>query len=93
MAVNMTKRAAAGAIYVSAQSHEGADGPFRRANLAPVFSRGTSREIIAPKYDLARIIAGSLIMLTALSSVSYAAYEHQWSELSALRHLGKATGK
>jgi len=28
-------------------------------------------------------------VIAALSLVSYATYAHQWSELSALRHLGQ----
>jgi hypothetical protein len=30
-------------------------------------------------------------VIAALSLVSYATYAHQWSELSALRHLGQTS--
>ncbi len=33
----------------------------------------------------------ALSVIAVLSLVSYATYAHQWSELSALRHLGQAS--
>jgi hypothetical protein len=94
IAVNMAKRAAAGAISVSVWPDEETDSPFRGTEPAPVSrinSRYTSRKTITLKYDLARIIAVALIAFAALSFVSYAVYAHQWSELSAMRHLGNPT--
>ncbi len=43
------------------------------------------------RYDLGRVAAIAFSIFVALSFVSYAAYVHQWSELSALRHLGEAS--
>ena len=96
VAVNMAKRAAAGAISVSVWSDEETDSPFHGADLAPVSRikrQHTSRKSITLKYNLAPVIAVALILFAALSFVSYTAYVHQWSELSALRHLESIVGK
>jgi hypothetical protein len=94
IAVNMAKRAAAGAVSVSVWSDDEADSPFHAANFA-LISRSNrqhaSRKTTTLRYDLVRVIAAGFSVFAALSFVSYAAYAHQWSELSALRHLGKAS--
>jgi len=48
-----------------------------------------SNDVIALRYDQARSLTMGFSIFVTLSFVSYAAYAHQWSELSALRHLGK----
>jgi len=94
IAVNMAKRAAAGAISGPVWPNEESESPFRAANLA-LISRSNrqhaSRRTTRLRNDLGRIVAVAFSVFTALSFVSYAAYAHQWSELSALRHLGKAS--
>ena len=94
IAVNMAKRAAAGAMSVPVWPNEETESPFPAANLAPISrSNGklASRRTTTLRYDLGRVIAVAFAVFAALSFVSYAAYAHQWSELSALRHLGKAS--
>jgi hypothetical protein len=94
IAVNMAKRAAAGSMRVSVWSEE-ADNSFGAATDVAPISRSNrppaSRKAITLRYDLGRVAAVTLSVLAALSFVSYTAYAHQWSELSALRHLGEAT--
>jgi hypothetical protein len=82
MAVNMARRAAAGDRRVPVGSDEQTDHPGRRSK--PV-SPGKNR------LRLQRAVILGFCMFAALGFVSYAAYAHQWSELSALRHLGKAS--
>jgi hypothetical protein len=47
--------------------------------------------VIALRYNPRPVFAKALFMFAALSFISYAVYAHQWSELSALRHLGNAS--
>jgi hypothetical protein len=84
IAVNMAKRAAAGAMSVSVALDDEIDSPFHAADLTPISPRKTQRRV-------RRAVVIAFCAFAALSFVSYAAYAHQWSELSALRHLGKAT--
>ena len=83
MAMNMAKRAAAGVPSGLVWSDE-AFGSFGSIGVA---SPSLPRE--RPRRLRHTIVAGFCVF-AALSFVSYAAYAHQWSELSALRHLGKA---
>ena len=50
-----------------------------------------SNDVIASRCDPARSFITGLSIFVTLSFISYAAYVHQWSELSALRHLGKVS--
>jgi len=84
IAVNMAKRAAAGAISISVSLDEEIDSSFHAADLTPISPR-------KKQHSLRRAVVIAFCAFAALSFVSYAAYAHQWSELSALRHLGKAT--
>jgi hypothetical protein len=84
MSVNMAKRAAAGAMSISVSLDEEIDSPFHAVNLTRISPRNKL-------HSLRRAVVIACCALAALSFVSYAAYAHQWSELSALRHLGKAT--
>jgi len=80
--MNMAKRAAAGAPGGVVWSDE------KPVSCSPIAIRTTSPRKRPRR--LRRTIAIGFCMFVALSFVSYAAYAHQWSELSALRHLGKA---
>jgi hypothetical protein len=85
MVVNMAKRAAAGATNVSVSLDEEVDSAFHAADLSrPISPRNTPQ-------SLRQAVVIALCAVAALSCLSYAAYAHQWSELSALRHLGKAS--
>jgi hypothetical protein len=86
IAVNMAKRAAAGAMppVYSPAAFEPSDAPRRN-------TQRTSSSVLAAKRDPGRIFAIALSGLVALSFVCYAVYAHQWSELSAMRHLGNPT--
>jgi hypothetical protein len=86
----MAKRAAAGAMSVSVWSDEETRSPLRGVDDLAAVLRITSRQTVLLKYSLTRIFAVALTVFAVVSFVSYAAYAHQWSELSALRHLGKA---
>jgi hypothetical protein len=71
---------------------EKTDGSADQGNQAVV--SGTNRQHAPPKavilkYDRARIIIAVFTLFAALGFVCYAAYAHEWLELSALRHLGK----
>jgi hypothetical protein len=94
MSVNMAKRAAAGAMKVSAWSEDEANSPSHATYHIPVSWRnkqGGSNRTVALTRDPRRVFAMALSIFIALSLVSYAIYVHQWSELSAMRHLGKAS--
>jgi hypothetical protein len=94
-AVNMAKRAAAGSMRVSVWLEEETDNRSQAAaNLAPIYRskrQRAPRKTITLRYDLGRLTAITFCVLAALSLVSYAVYAHQWSELSAFRHLGEAS--
>ena len=85
----MAKRAAAGAIIRRVSLDDEIAGPTTVKIPISVRNKehGSSRAI-AHKPHRARLFAMGLSLLVALSFVSYATYVHQWSELSALRHLG-----
>src|SRR3984885_11375508 len=90
IAVNMTKRAAAGAISASVWLEEEALAPLHID--PPRLSRSNKTQIVGYQRTARTLMAFSVI--AALSLVSYATYAHQWSEISALRHLGQtAPGK
>jgi hypothetical protein len=92
MAVNMAKRAAAGAMITSVWSEDETDHPTHANDCVPISRRKRgSNGAIALRYNPGRLFAMALSIFVALSFVSYATYAHQWSELSALRHLGKAS--
>jgi hypothetical protein len=94
ISVNMAKRAAAGAMSMSVWSGEETDNPVHPADRALVSQRNNQRSwggTITLRYDLGRVTAVAFSVFAALSFISYAAYAHQWSELSALRHLGKVS--
>ncbi len=86
-AVNMTKRAAAGAMSVSVWVEEDIVSSFHPA--LPAVSRSDKRQVLGYGRASRTLIAFSIF--ATLSLVSYATYAHQWSELSALRHLGKTS--
>jgi hypothetical protein len=86
----MAKRAAAGATSMPVWSDEETGSPLYAADRIPI-SRRRNPQAVVLRYDLRRVTAIAFSVLVALSFVSYAAYAHQWSELSALRHLGKAS--
>ena len=95
MSVNMAKRVAAGAMKVSAWSDDETDSPLHATDYIPISWRNKQRGLnrtVALTRDPRRIFAMALSIFVALSFVSYAAYVHQWSELSAMRHLGKVFG-
>ena len=77
--MNMVKRAAAETrpLVCSLPVFEPSDMPRRIA-----------RSAVAAKLDPGRLFAMALSGLVALTFVSYAVYAHEWSELSAMRHLG-----
>jgi len=80
----MAKRAAAGAMTISVPLDQENDSPFHAVDLARISPRKR-------QHRFWRAVVVALCTFAALSFVSYAAYAHQWSELSALRHLGKST--
>jgi hypothetical protein len=86
-AVNMTKRAAAGAISASVWLEEEALVPLHVD--PPKLSRSKKTQIVGYQRTSRTLMAFSVI--AALSLVSYATYAHQWAELSALRHLGQTS--
>jgi hypothetical protein len=86
-AVNMTKRAAAGAISASVWLEEEALAPLHVD--PPKLSRSKKTQIVGYQRTSRTLMAFSVI--AALSLVSYATYAHQWAELSALRHLGQTS--
>jgi hypothetical protein len=94
MSMNMAKRAAAGAMKTSAWSEDETHTPFHATDHIPISwrnkQRGSNRTVALTR-DPGRVFAMALSIFVALSFVSYAAYVHQWSELSAMRHLGKAS--
>jgi hypothetical protein len=79
----MAKRAAAGTRppVCSPAVFEPPDTP--QPNTQRILSSA-----VAAKRDPGRIFAMAVSSFVALSFVSYAVYAHQWSELSAMRHLG-----
>ena len=93
IAVNMTKRAAAGAVVKSSGWLENeADSLSFAIDQVPTSARKrVSNDVVALRCDPARSFITGLSIFVTLSFVSYAAYVHQWSELSALRHLGKVS--
>jgi hypothetical protein len=94
-AVNMAKRAAAGSMRVSVWLEEETDNlSHAAANLAPIYRskrQRAPRKTMTLRHDLGRLTAITFSVLAALSFVSYAVCAHQWSELSAFRHLGEAS--
>jgi hypothetical protein len=87
--VNMTKRAAAGAMITSVWSEDETDRPSYATDCVPISRRKhSSNDAIALRHHPGRIFAIALSIFVTLGFVSYATYVHQWSELSALRHLG-----
>jgi hypothetical protein len=89
VALNMAKRAAAGAVSVpAALSEEETDSS---TDFTPISQRNSQRGSGAT--GLGRVTAIAFSVFAVLSFASYAAYAHQWSELSALRHLGSIAGK
>jgi hypothetical protein len=92
VALNMAKRAAAGAVSVpAALSEEETDSSSHATDFTPISQRNSQRGSGATGLGRATAIAFSVFAV--LSFASYAAYAHQWSELSALRHLGSIAGK
>ena len=94
MSMNMAKRAAAGAMKVSAWSEDETDSPLHATDYIPISWRNKQRasnRTVALTRHPARVFAMALSLFVALSLVSYATYVYQWSELSAMRHLGKAS--
>ena len=89
----MAKRAAAGAVVrPSGWLENEADSPSFAIDQIPTSARErVSNDVIALRQDPARSFITGLSIFVTLSFVSYAAYVHQWSELSALRHLGKVS--
>jgi hypothetical protein len=83
ISVNMVKRAAAGTRLpvCSPTVFEPSDIPQRN-------TQQVSSSAVVAKRDPGRIFAMAVSSFVALSFVSYAVYAHQWSELSAMRHLG-----
>ena len=94
MSMNMAKRAAAGAMKISAWSEDETDAPLPATDHIPIpwrnKQRGSNRTVALTR-NPAWVFAMALSLFVALSFVSYAAYVHHWSELSAMRHLGKAS--
>jgi hypothetical protein len=43
------------------------------------------------RHETRRTAAIGFFVFTVIGIISYAAYTHQWSELSALRHIGSST--
>jgi hypothetical protein len=89
-AVNMTRRAAAGAVSAAVWSEEDFGSPLQ--TVAPAMSRSgntRSRKRHVAAYDRASRTLIAFSVFAMLSLVSYATYAHQWAELSALRHLGQ----
>jgi hypothetical protein len=93
IAVNMAKRAAAGAVVTpSVWLENEADSPSYAIDRVPTLARKrVSNDVIALRCDPARSLIMGLSIFVTISFVSYVAYAHQWSELSALRHLGKVS--
>jgi hypothetical protein len=93
IAVNMAKRAAAGATSMSVWSDEKTVSRFHvpAVALVPRLNRQHASQTIALRYDLGRVTAMAFAVFAALGFVSYAIYAHQWSELSAMRHLGEVS--
>jgi hypothetical protein len=94
IAVNMAKRAAAGAMSMPVWSDEETGSPLYAADRSLTSRRRNQHKsggAVVLRYDLGRVTAIAFSVFVALSFVSYAAYAHQWSELSALRHLGEAS--
>jgi hypothetical protein len=83
----MTRRAAAGAMSVSVWVDDDVGVPLH--SDPPVISRSNKRQILG--YDRTSRALMAFSVFAMLSLVSYATYAHQWSELSALRHLGKTS--
>ena len=91
-AVNMTKRAAAGATKTFVRLDDETGPPSYTIDRVPISRRRrSSNGVIALRYNPRPAFAKALFMFAALSFISYAVYAHQWSELSALRHLGNAS--
>jgi hypothetical protein len=88
----MAKRAAAGAVSVPVWSEEETDSPSHATDPTLISQRNGQRSS-AGAMGLWRVTAIAFSVFVVLSSASYAAYAHQWSELSALRHLGSIAGK
>jgi hypothetical protein len=89
----MAKRAAAGAMVTpSVWLENEADYPSCAVDRVPTSARKrVSNDVIALRCDPARSLIMGLSIFVTLSFVSYAVYAHQWSELSALRHLGNVS--
>ena len=94
MSMNMAKRAAAGAMKISAWSEDETDAPLHATDHIPISWRNKQRgsNLYGCTHAQSRVgLRHGPSIFIALSLVSYAIYVHQWSELSAMRHLGKAS--
>jgi hypothetical protein len=92
IAVNMAKRAAAGAVSVSVWLDEETSASVRAVDLPMALatsSQHSSHKGNPPKYRRAHVIITAFCVFAVLGFISYGAYAHEWAELSALRHLGK----
>jgi hypothetical protein len=83
----MTRRAAAGAMSVGVWSEEEAVAPIHVA--PPRMSHSKKAQVLGYQRTTRTLMAFSVMAM--LSLVSYATYAHQWSELTALRHLGNTS--
>ncbi len=92
IAVNMAKRAAIGAVSVPAASWEEETDSSSHATDFTLISQRNSQRNSAGARGLWRATAIAFSVFVVLSFASYAAYAHQWSELSALRHLATIAG-
>ena len=95
IAVNMAKRAqAARATRISDWLDDEPDNLIWADDQAPSMrdnKQHSSGRTTTLRYNSRRVVAIAFWLFAAFSIISYAAYAHQWSELSALRHLNKAT--
>jgi hypothetical protein len=90
----MTKRAAAGVTTPSVWLDSETDPASYAIDRMPISRpRCGSKNVIALRYNPRRVFAKAFSIFVALSFISYATYAHQWSELSALRHLGSIADK
>jgi hypothetical protein len=90
----MTKRAAAGVTTPSVWLDSETDPASYVIDRMPISRRRCgSKNVIALRYNPRWALAKALSIFVALSFISYATYAHQWSELSALRHLGSIADK
>ena len=90
----MAERASCGAMSMPIWSDNDTGSPLYAADRSLISRRRNQHKsggAVIARYDLGRVTAIAFSVFVALSFVSYAAYVHQWSELSALRHLGEAS--